>query len=109
MNIEKICTALSEVDELGLSMKDGCLVGQLINHCEPGKHLEWVSDDYIKQFKMLPNEYGLNEDQVINMTRLNDASHGETRFDRHTRLLAHYENLLIERLISEVEPIEAKV
>ena len=112
MNLEKICEALSEVDELGASLKQGCAVGRLFYHM--GKTKEQISnnimccDPYINMFdKLLVREYDMTENDEITMYNYNDKGCGETNKDRHTRVLAHYEGLLIECLISQSSsPVE---
>ena len=106
MNLEKICEALSEVDELGRSIKDGCLVGQLLLFYKSPEEIDkeifsGSGRQYDELFDgLLAQEYSLNENQIKFMVNFNDSTYGTPK-ERHTRVLAHYEGLLIECLISQ--------
>jgi len=106
MKLDKICEALSEVDELRISLISNCLVGQLLRHV--GKSTEEILEQtkvdqtYEDYFDgILPKKYGIFDEQIHEMIKLNDINHSESKKDRHKRVLAHYEGLLIECLISQ--------
>jgi len=107
MKLDKICEALSQTDELGLGLPDGCAVAQLFiaaGKSEEEIRHEMVSDlEGYKSFfgELLVKEYDMTHDDVGKMYRLNDKVVCETQQERHKRVLDHYENELIECLISE--------
>jgi len=106
MNIAKICEALNETDELGCSVLSGCAIAQLFY--ASGKSEDEVEEEFDKigigepygdYFNgLLEREYGMLYNDVTRMFMLNDKYDA---LDRHQRILAHYENELIECLISE--------
>jgi len=109
MNLEKICEALNETDELGRSIRDGCLVGQLLLFYRSPEEIEkdvysGVGTRYNELLDgLLAKEYDLIDDkQIQDMIEFNDCGGSESPKDRHTRVLAHYEGLLIEALIAEI-------
>ena len=115
MNLEKICEALSEVDELGNgSIEAGCAVGQLFyfhkksnDDFEVERSPQRPCTEYFDG--LLGREYGMDMYDVSKMATLND-SYNETKKQRCTRVLAHYEGLLIECLISpSSSPVEEEL
>lgn len=105
MNLEKICEALSEVDELGYMVVNGCAIAQLFYAA--GKAPEEVKHElgtlgkgnYVSMFDgLLTKEYGMTEADENSMYCFNDLG-CESPKARHTRVLAHYEGMLIECLI----------
>jgi len=104
MNIEKICEALSATDKLGDSIRSGCAIGQLFYFAGKTENdivngISPFGGPYIDMFNgLLVKEYGMTEDDELSMFRLNDHF---MAVDRHARVLAHYEGLLIECLISQ--------
>jgi len=114
MNLEKICEALDAVDELGIgSINDECMLGQLFyakgktnNDINGERRPGWRCTNYFGG--LLRREYEISWEDVVKIVTFNDHySADETRKERHTRVLAHYEGLLIECLISQSSsPVE---
>jgi len=113
MKLEKILEALDRVDELGQGLQYGCAVNQLFmaagKTCggiefELKKHIASASRYPLLFDKLLNREYGLSNEEISDMWQLNDFNGidcpSETKCDRHKRVRAHYENLLIEELVA---------
>jgi len=113
MNIQKICEALNETDELGNNIFTNCAVAQLFH--TSGKTIEGIRVEreqfihYADFFdKLLKREYGMSNDDSNTMFMLNDENikWKESKSARHQRVLEHYENLLIESLVEECVVVE---
>jgi len=117
MKLEKILEALSRVDELGEGIFDGCIVGQLFYACGKTenelKSAYWAKGTggvgyagrYANMFGgLLGKEYGVSRDDLRLMYGINDG--GRDPKERHSRVVAHYEGLLIEELIAESVEVE---
>jgi len=113
VKLDKICEALSQVDELCagcLVDSDGmkCAIGQLMH--VGGHKIETIGTNLYQdeQAATLRDIYGISHQDRVKIVRWNNTfSFSESPTARHKRILKIFEEMLIECLISQSSsPVE---
>jgi len=111
MNIQKILDALEQTDQLGATIQDGCLLGQLFRvHKSKDEIYEQLQhDSYVDMFNgLLITEYGIkSNEQATEMTRFNDGNLDESPKARHIRVTEQWKNQLEAEACISSSQVEA--